>query len=92
MPAGSDFNLNSFYTSSAVLVEPGDHIRLRDIRIGYDISRLPISKVVKRAHLTATVSNLGILWRANDQGLDPDFASREIPAAKMYTIGLQLQF
>jgi TonB-linked SusC/RagA family outer membrane protein len=92
MPAGSDFNLNSFYSSAAVLVEPGDHIRLRDIRIGYDLSRLPINKIVKRAHLTATVSNLGILWRANDQGLDPDFASREIPAAKTYTIGLQVQF
>jgi len=92
MPASSDFNLNSFYTSSAVLVSPGDHIRLRDIRIGYDLSRLPINKLVKRAHLTATISNLGILWKANDQGLDPDYASREIPAAKSYTIGLQLQF
>ncbi|WP_276483689.1 SusC/RagA family TonB-linked outer membrane protein [Paraflavitalea pollutisoli] len=92
MPAGSDYFLNAFYTSSAILVERGDHIRLRDIRLGYDLGGLRLNKFIKGAHLTAMVSNLGILWKANKQGLDPDYYSREIPAAKSYTIGLQVQF
>jgi TonB-linked SusC/RagA family outer membrane protein len=90
MPAGADSDLNSFYSYSSVLVEKGDNIRLRDIRLGYDFSGLRINKFVKRTSLYATVTNLGMLWKANKQGLDPDYYSREIPAAKTYVIGLQV--
>lgn len=90
MPATTDALLNSYYSYSSVLVEPGDNIRLRDVRLGYDFSGVHMSKFVKRANLYFTVSNLGLLWRANDKGLDPDYYAREIPAAKSYVIGLQL--
>lgn len=92
MPAGSDFNLASFYTNSAVLVEKGDHIRLRDFRLGYDLSKTKGLGFMKRSNLFFTVNNLGILWKANKLGLDPDYYASEIPAAKTYVLGIQIQF
>jgi len=42
-------------------------------------------------------NNLGILWRANDQGIDPDFndngnGSRIIPAPKTVSLGFRISF
>ncbi len=92
MPTGSDFNLASFYANSSILVEKGDHIRLRDFRLGYDLSKTRGLGFMKKSNLFFTVNNLGILWKANKLGLDPDYFATEIPAAKTYVFGLQIQF
>ena len=71
----SNTNRNTFYQYSEVLVEKGDHIRLQDIRIGYNIDKhtwknMPFEGI----QLYTYASNLGILWRANKYGIDPDAA------------------
>ncbi|WP_121811346.1 SusC/RagA family TonB-linked outer membrane protein [Mucilaginibacter kameinonensis] len=80
MPATADGFRDFFYSTSSALVAKGDHIRLQDISLGYDLSReqirgLPFSMV----HFYAYANNLGILWKANHFGLDPDFPQSPPP-------------
>ena len=82
-------NRDFFYNNASVLVEKGDHIRLQDISLSYEFSknsgkRLPFSFL----QLYGNVNNVGILWRANKKGLDPDYPSG-IPAVRTYAIGLR---
>jgi TonB-linked SusC/RagA family outer membrane protein len=65
---------DAFYSGSDVLVEKGDHIRLQYITAGYEFSkknnpRLPFKSI----QLYTNINNLGILWRANKSGIDPDY-------------------
>jgi len=83
---------DNFYQNSTVLIEKGDHIRLQDVQFSYDIdrsvySRLPISRI--RLYLYA--NNLGILWRANHAGIDPDNVSG-IPNPKTLSMGVKMDF
>lgn len=81
-----------FYSYSDVLIEKGDHIRLQDIQLSYELNKnkvkwLPVS--LFRFYVYA--NNLGILWRANDKGIDPDFISG-IPTPKTIAAGLKIDF
>ena len=69
----TDDNRSTFYQNSDVLVAKADHIRLQDIGLSYDfnkrlLQRLPFSAL----QLYSYVNNVGILWRANKDGIDPD--------------------
>lgn len=64
---------NTFYQYSSALVEKGDHIRLQDIRLAFDLGS--VVKRVSSAQIYMYANNLGILWRANTHGLDPDYVS-----------------
>ncbi|WP_225975600.1 SusC/RagA family TonB-linked outer membrane protein [Panacibacter ginsenosidivorans] len=80
---------DQFYTNSAVLVERADHIRLQDITLSYTITRNKVKKLPFRSiRLYAYANNLGLLWKANDKGLDPDYPTG-IPPVRMYAFGLK---
>jgi len=88
----SDVNRDAFYQYSTVLVEKGDHIRLQDIQLSYDIARLdhqhlPVSRI--KVYLYA--NNLGILWKANHAGIDPDYVTG-MPNPRTLAIGLKTDF
>lgn len=68
LPAAPDNRRDQFYTYSSSLVERGDHIRLQDVRLTWSLPKYKIQVYTYAA-------NLGILWRANHAGLDPDFAN-----------------
>jgi TonB-dependent starch-binding outer membrane protein SusC len=79
-----------FYKYSEATVEKGDHIRLQDIRVTYDFSklrRLSIENI--KLYLYAT--NLKILWKRNKIGLDPDFISG-YPTPASIAIGAKVNF
>lgn len=91
-----DSNRDLFYSLSSVLIEKADHIRLQDINISYvfdhqQYSRLPFASL----QLYAYINNAGILWRANDKGIDPDlstgFASL-LPLPRTYALGARVNF
>lgn len=92
-PANSDRNV--FYRFSEVLVEKGDHIRLQDIRLGYLLT-LPKRIVIKNVEIYCYLNNLGIIWRANKFGLDPDVYSRVqanyMPEPLSVSLGIQANF
>lgn len=83
---------DNFYTYSSVLVEKGDNVRLQDIRLSYDLKTLRIGSArLNNLQLFAYANNLGILWRANKYGLDPDFVNG-YPDPKTWSLGLNLHF
>lgn len=87
-------NRDAFYTSSEVLVRRADHIRLQFVNLSYNLSshqlrRFPVSQL----RLYAYLSNLGLLWRANKDGIDPDYLpSITLPPVLSVTIGLHANF
>ncbi len=93
----SDNNRNEFYQGSSVLIEKGDHIRLQDAGFQYTLSRdsykkLPFSVI----QLYVYVNNLGLLWKANHDGIDPDFndngVNRISPNPKTVSLGCRINF
>ena len=68
-----DYVRDTFYAGSDVLVEKGDHVRLQYINAAYDFNPGRAGKgAFQNMQVYLNLSNLGILWRANRQGLDPD--------------------
>lgn len=85
-------NRSTFYEYSDVLIEKGDHIRLQDVQLSYQLNKsekkwLPMNQA--RIYLYA--NNLGILWRANNKRIDPDYVSG-IPNPKTIAAGLKIDF
>jgi TonB-linked SusC/RagA family outer membrane protein len=85
-------NRSSFYAYSDVLIEKGDHIRLQDIQLSYqlyknDIRWLPVNQF----KIYVYANNLGILWKANHAGVDPDYISGAIPP-RTFAAGLKIDF
>lgn len=86
-PANS--NRDMAYDYSDILVEKGDHVRLQDINIGYDFDiQKSQKKIFRNLRVFAYLNNVGILWRANKLGLDPDFLYSAYPNPKSYAIGI----
>jgi TonB-linked SusC/RagA family outer membrane protein len=73
---------DDFYTYSSILVAKGDNIRLRDVRLSYQWQKVQF-------YLYGT--DLGILWRANHFGLDPDFNSN-LPTPRTIAGGIRLTY
>lgn len=83
---------NSFYNSSEVLVNKGDHIRLQFVNLAYSLRKSQITRLpFKELQLYANASNLGILWRANKFDIDPDYNNTYSPRAS-YALGLRANF
>jgi hypothetical protein len=83
---------STFYKYSDALIEKGDHIRLQDIQLSYQLNKkqekwLPMNQL--RIYVYA--NNLGILWKANNKGVDPDYISG-IPNPRTIAAGLKIDF
>ncbi|MBN7813433.1 SusC/RagA family TonB-linked outer membrane protein [Algoriphagus sp. H41] len=91
LPPTADSRRNAFYANSGILVEKGDHIRLNDVRLAYTFSQDRQSWLPFRsAQLYAYAHNLGIIWKASDDALDPDYqTSKPLTSA---SFGVQLDF
>lgn len=88
----SNLPRDNFYQYSAVLVENGGLVRWQDVQLTYDLTkaehpRLPMQQF--RVYLYA--NNLGILWKANHSGIDPDFVST-IPNPRTLALGVKASF
>lgn len=88
VPATMDLYRDALYTNSELMIEKGDYIRLSDVRLSY---QLPMGKK-GRLSVFGYVRNVGILYRANKVGLDPDAVAAAYPAPRTYTVGVQLEW
>ena len=92
MPAAGTTSSRDFvYTFADILVEKGDHVRFQDVNISYDMQQskyrwLPFNKVSVYSYF----NNIGIIWRANRHGLDPDFVFQPYPASPTYSFGINI--
>lgn len=88
-PDESDSFRDQLYGSSSARVISGDHIRLEDIRVDY---RIPVgNKVLRNLQVYCNINNLGIIWRANKLGVDPE-SLMQPPAPKSVTLGFNATF
>jgi hypothetical protein len=88
----ADPNRDSFFANSEPLIEKGDHIRLQDIELSYELQKKALSRLpVQSIRLYLYANNIGILWKANHQGIDPDNISG-IPNPRTLALGIKLGF
>eukprot|EP01132_Coremiostelium_polycephalum_P018522 gene18522-22078_t len=84
---------DNFYSGSEVLVEKADHIRLQYITINYEIDKKQWRHIpFKSLQVYGSISNVGILWRANKLGIDPDFNYGLYPIVnpRTYSVGIKV--
>ncbi|POY36273.1 SusC/RagA family TonB-linked outer membrane protein [Solitalea longa] len=88
---------DDFYLKSEALVENGSHIRLQDINLSYTLDRKRVPGLpFQQLQLYVYMNNVGILWRANDQGIDPDAVPNGgalyLPQARSVAFGVKVGF
>lgn len=86
-PAGAD--RDNFYAYAEPNVVSGDALRLQDIRLAYALNPTVAGQRL-RVSAYVTVNNVAILWRANDAGIDPDYAN--IPQSRRISLGINCSF
>ena len=81
---------DNFYTYSEVLVVKGDFIRLQDLQFGYDLPKRMMGKLpVQTMRFYIYANNIGLLWKANHFGIDPDFQTG-MPNPRTLSVGLKM--
>lgn len=84
---------DEFYEGAPVHVFRGDHIRFQYLTAGYEFNEEKVKGMPFRScNIFVNVSNLGIIWRANQYKLDPDYSTGTIPPSASYAIGCKLTF
>ncbi|MFN4313284.1 MAG: SusC/RagA family TonB-linked outer membrane protein [Chitinophagaceae bacterium] len=80
---------DDFYLLSEVNILKGDHIRLQYINLSYALPKFLTKSIFSDGEVYANVSNVGILWRANKEKLDPDYPSSIRPTTA-WALGISL--
>ena len=93
----TNYNRDAFYNGSSVLVEKGDHIRMQYVTFNYQFNPnkyVITPRLFQDLNLFINVSNLGIVWRANKKGIDPDYnlGQNTWRPPTSYTVGLRAKF
>ena len=84
-------NRDIFYSDAEINVFRGDHIRLQYVNIGYSINTAKVTKVISSLELYGNIANIGILWRANKNGTDPDYITT-FPTPVSFAAGIRATF
>ncbi|WP_255153604.1 SusC/RagA family TonB-linked outer membrane protein [Ferruginibacter sp. HRS2-29] len=71
-----------FYANSSILATKADHIRLQYITLQYQLNKV-------QCYINA--NNLGLLWKANSFGIDPEY-NNTYPAATNIAVGIKAIF
>lgn len=96
--SNSNSNTIAFYNMSDISVFDADNIRLQQVTLSYMMPQSLLKKMVvfKSAAVNLTASNLGLIWRKNKEGIDPDYVMtnqyNNLPPAVNYTLNLNLTF
>jgi TonB-linked SusC/RagA family outer membrane protein len=85
------------YQYSSILIDNADNIRLQDISLGYDIGKKQFPKLpFSNIRIYAYINNIAILWKANKDGIDPDYlpngSAMIYPNPRTYSLGLKVGF
>lgn len=90
---GTSDSREGFYQLSEVLVEKGDHIRLQDIVLSYNINKqLFHSLAFTDLKLFFYVNNLGIIWKSGKYKEDPDYYRALYIPVRTASLGLTVNF
>lgn len=94
LPLTASFDARDFvFARTDILVERGDHIRLQDIRLNYDFNRSVVERLsFQNMQIYLYVNNIGIIWKSNRSGADPDYRDYTIPPPLAISSGVSLTF
>lgn len=100
VPGVSNANSNtiSFYNMSDISVLDASNVRLQQVTLSYNMPQALLKKmpVFKNAAVSLIASNLGIIWRKNKEGIDPDYLMTDsynnLPPTVNYALNLNLTF
>ncbi|WP_316831444.1 SusC/RagA family TonB-linked outer membrane protein [Pedobacter aquatilis] len=82
-----------FYAASEVLIEKGDHIRFQYANLSYSLPKKLFRNKLRSAEIYLNTTNLGILWRANKKGIDPEYSGTStLLPAKTLSAGCRINF
>ncbi len=90
----SDYSRDAFYRGSSVLIDKGDHIRLQYINLGYTLNKEAWKKIpFNSIQLYFNINNIGVIWRANKNGIDPDYniGNNTLIPSIGYALGLRVK-
>ncbi|NQD72099.1 SusC/RagA family TonB-linked outer membrane protein [Sphingobacterium shayense] len=81
---------DAFYRNAEINVLRADHLRLEFLSLRWERTyKLADRKYNLR--IEGSANNLGLLWTANKEGIDPEFPYKIAPA-RVYSLGVQLDF
>ena len=93
-----NFNSLDWFRNADLNVLDASNIRFQQITLGYALPQTLINKIkaFRSINANATISNLGIIWRANKEGIDPDYANNSnfanLPPSVNYSFNLNFSF
>jgi len=93
---GVDINTVNRYMYSDLNVRNAGTIRLQQITLSYRVPKTMLKNTpfIKAVNIGATVSNLGLLWTANKEGVDPSYQMTDkftnLPPTRNYIFNLNL--
>lgn len=90
IPALTLVNRNDESRFSTYYLEPGSYLRLRNIQLGYSLSRLSNRINIKNARLFGQCSNLLIMKSKKFTGPDPEAPNSTYPIPVIYTLGINI--
>jgi len=82
---------DGFYRYASVHALKGDHIRFHYLNIAYDMASRKAKRFLQSGQVYGNLANLGIIWRTNKEGLDPDYPNTYAPARQV-TLGFRCSF
>jgi TonB-linked SusC/RagA family outer membrane protein len=92
------YNSTFRYAYSDLNIQSGSYIRLREISLGYEVPKNIAGKILaKNLHVNGVVRNLGLLWKKNKVGVDPDFLPNlgntlHLPPTVQYNLMVNVSF
>lgn len=97
VPAWADsygaFQRDYLYKYSEILVTRGDHVRIQDATLSYTFERHNLRKLnLEQLRFFVYARNIGILWRANRNSIDPDYNNADYTMPRSMALGLQVTF
>lgn len=81
----------AIYNYSEILIHEADHVRLQDVRLSYTLNKTALKQLpTKQLSFFCYANNLGILWKKNSEGFDPD--NLDIAQTRNISLGLTANF
>lgn len=82
-------NRDQFYAQSEPNIYTASYIRLQDIRVSYQLP-LHIRQRKGVMGIMLNVNQLGLIWKANNDGIDSE--NYPLPIGRNYSIGISLKY
>jgi TonB-dependent starch-binding outer membrane protein SusC len=87
-----DANRDRFFQISSANIFRGDNIRFEYILLNYQLPAKLLQRTPFRSvGIYGSMNNIGIIWRANDAGLDPEVNTGNSPYPRPFRIGAGLK-